>query len=83
MTKPIKLEWHDTSVEMIEQHTDTVISDLMQYVHQDLTQVSNLIFHHVFLTNDMGGPCVYVWGRDGSDAYQCEYIPHTVWGENV
>lgn len=83
MSTLIKLEWHDTSAEMIEQHTDAVISDLTKYVHGDLARVSDLIFHHVFLTNDMGGPCVFVWGRDDSDAYQCEYAPHTLWGENV
>jgi hypothetical protein len=83
MNGPIKLEWHDTDAELIDLHTDTVIFDLQKYVHEDLEKVSNLIFHHVFLTSDMGGPCVYVWGRDDSDAYQCEYMPHTVWGENI
>jgi len=83
MAKAIKLEWHDTDAELIEQHTDTVIFDLMKYVHEDLNHVSNLIFHHVFLTDDKGGPCVYVWGREGSDAYQCEYTPHTLWGESI
>lgn len=81
--KPIKLEWHNTDAELIDQHTDAVIFDLMKYMHEDLDQVSDLIFHHVFLTEEDGGPCVCVWGKEGSDAYQCEYMPHTVWGENI
>jgi hypothetical protein len=83
MTKPIKLEWHDTPYEMIIEHEQAVLDDIAKYVHEDLAEVSDLIFHHVFLTSDYGGPCVYVWGRDGSDAYQCEYMPHTLWGENI
>ena len=41
----------------------------------DCDKASDLIIHHVFLTDDMGGSHVFVWGKDGSDAYQCEYHP--------
>lgn len=72
----IVLEWHNTKQELIDKYSDQVIKDL---VLLDCEKASGLIFHHVFLTDEMEGPCVFVWGRDESNAYQCEYHPHTVW----
>jgi hypothetical protein len=27
----------------------------------------------------MNGPCVFVWGEEGIDAFHCEYCEKTVW----
>jgi hypothetical protein len=45
----------------------------------DVDHPSELIFHHVFLTKDLDGPCVFVWGEKGSDAFHCEYVEKTEW----
>ena len=74
----VNLEWHETEQEFIDKHSDQVIKELIKL---DLEKASDLIIHHVFLTDDMGGPHVFVWGKDGSNAYQCEYHPFTVWAE--
>ena len=38
-----------------------------------------VMFHHVFLTRDLDGPCVFVWGEKSSDAFHCEYVEKTEW----
>lgn len=82
MNGPIKLQWHDTDAELIEQYTDTVILDLQKFVHEDLDKISDLVFHLVFLTDDYDGPNVIVWGVEGDDAYHCEYAPTMGWSEH-
>lgn len=39
-----------------------------------------LCLHHVFLTEDMYGPCVFVWGKEEQpDTFHCEYLTHVEW----
>ena len=39
-----------------------------------------LMFHHIFLTDDMEGPCVFVWGSENTPTtFHCEYHSETEW----
>ena len=69
--------WHDTDDSMARGLEETVLEDLRQTM--DVDHPSDLMFHHVFLTRDLDGPCVFVWGEKGSDAFHCEYIEKTEW----
>lgn len=72
----MKLKWHRTSDQLIEQHTDITIKDIKRL---DCEKPSDLVFHHIFLTKDYEGPCVFVWGEKDSDEYHCEYVESNVW----
>lgn len=74
----IKLEWHNTDEEIQKIYQSVVIADIQDNL-EDLEHASSLIFHHVFVGEDMDGPHVFVWGKDGSDAFQCEYHMDTKW----
>lgn len=72
----MKLKWHRTSDQLIEQHTDITIKDIERL---DCEKPSDLVFHHIFLTKDYEGPCIFVWGEKDSDEYHCEYVESNVW----
>ena len=43
---------------------------------------AGLCFHHVFLTESLSGPCVYVWGSQKTpNTFHCEYHAETDWGQ--
>lgn len=42
----------------------------------------DLWFHSVFLTQDMNGPSVFVWGEAGSPSFHCEYCVETKWSSD-
>lgn len=46
-----------------------------------LYKPSDLIFHTVWLTDDDEGPSVFVYGKEGSDKFHCDYLPVTEWSE--
>lgn len=77
-------QWRASEAELIW-HTDKpdgvverVRAD-MEVDLRDLKRAENLVFHTVFLGDDMEtGPCVIVWGKDGEDALHCEYHRESV-----
>jgi hypothetical protein len=76
----IRLKWHgefpDDLLE-IEQVVRQDMSDLHEQFHGNC---SKLIFHTVFLGEDLEGPIVMVWGQEGDDdQYHCEYDPNPDW----
>ena len=72
----MKLKWHRTSDDMILQYTDIVMQDSTL---AECKKPSRLVFHHIFLTKDYEGPCIFVWGEKDSDEYHCEYVESTIW----
>ena len=76
----IQLKWHKEIPDNILEIESIVKQDLSK-VNDDLEgKCSNLIFHHVFLTDDYDGPLVIVWGEEGdNDFYHCEYDPKPNW----
>lgn len=72
----MELVWHDTDTDIAKSLERIVQDDLRRNMEED---PSGLIFHHVFLTRDMDGPCVFVWGEKGSNAFHCEYHEKTEW----
>lgn len=75
----IQLQWHNTDPAKAEEILDQTMEDLSRLVEDLDGDPSKLIFHHVFLTRDTSGPCVFVWGEEGSDAFHCEYCEETEW----
>lgn len=75
----VELEWHNTALDIVESYSGTVARDIVKL---ECDKAEDLIFHHVFLTQDSEGPSVFVWGKEGSDSYQCEYSEKTTWGDS-
>ena len=74
-----KLMWHGEipSTENVLDLEDLVTEDINR---NGLDNPANLIFHHIFLTDDYRGPSILVYGKEGDDQYyHCEYHLHTEW----
>ena len=75
----IKIKWKSIPPVEIREIEKIVIEDIERNL-SSVDQPSNLIFHHIFLTEDYKGPCVLVWGEEGDDEYfHCEYHFATEW----
>ena len=77
----IKIMWHGAlpSTENVLDLEELVTQDIKKTL-DSIEKPSNLIFHHVFLSDDYNGPSVLVWGKEGDDEYyHCEYHLHTEW----
>lgn len=72
----MKLKWHNTDQSKYAPLEDIVMEDLKRL---DIDSPINLVFHHVFLSNDYRGPCVFVWGDKDSDYFNCEYVENPQW----
>lgn len=58
---------------------DLVRADLCANCRQ-LKRASDLVFHHVFLTDDIeDGPFVVVHGEEGDTALHCTYVEEAAW----
>jgi hypothetical protein len=72
-------EWRASEAELIwhSDKPDGVVERVRADMENDLRDLEcaeDLIFHTVFLGDDMETcPCVIVWGKDGEDALHCEY----------
>jgi hypothetical protein len=56
-----------------------VLKDILRNVGC-VDKPSDLITHAVFLSDDMDGPSVQVWGKSGDDEhFHCEYHEVTQW----
>lgn len=72
----MKLTWHKTPSEKIAELEDIVREDVARL---DIEVPGKLVFHHVLLTRDHDGPLVFVWGKEGDDAFHCEYVENPEW----
>jgi hypothetical protein len=78
----IKLKWHEEIPDNILELEHIVLQDLVR-LHEDLEKnPSSLFFHTVFVTDDLDGPIVHVWGEDDDVHYHCKYDPEPVWGNH-
>lgn len=75
----MNLVWHNTEFSKSEELRDQTIANLKHMLEDLDGDPSRLVFHHIFLTRDYKGPCVFVWGEKGSDAFHCEYCEKPEW----
>jgi len=75
----MKLEWHNTDPAKANELVGITTTDLERLMEDLEGDPSKLVFHHIFLTRDYDGPCVFVWGEEGSDAFHCEYVEKPEW----
>ena len=73
----VKIVWHSdvpdiTNVEQI------IIEDCKKNLW-GLASTSSLIFHLVFLGNDMHHDVVTLWGEEGNEDLHCEYDAKVTW----
>lgn len=66
--------WHDTPPLGVD---EIVRRDILKEL-TGLKVPSNLVTHTVFLSDDMDGPCVSVWG-EGDDRFHAEYLEKAEW----
>jgi hypothetical protein len=76
----INLKWHGEIPDNILELDHLVKQDLVR-IHDDLDgECGELIFHHVFTSDNHSDPLVFVWGESGdNDQYHCEYIINPAW----
>ena len=77
----MKLAWHNTSQSVVESIYEATVADLNRLLENLEGDPSKLIFHHIFLTKDYDGPCVFVWGEEGNDHFNCEYVETPQWSK--
>lgn len=58
---------------------EQVRNDIMHNLEDGLESPSDLVFHHVFLGEEMTDESVLVYGVEGSDAFHCAYHAITQW----
>ena len=76
----IQLKWHKEIPDHILEIEHIVQQDLIKIDNDLESKPSKLIFHHVFLTEDVEGPCVFVWGeKEDDEFYHCEYLSDPQW----
>lgn len=71
-----ELVWHGEYPPSV---VERVRADIALCLDEDLDDPSELCFHTVFLTDDMDGAIVVVWGEVGSPALHCEYHGNAQW----
>lgn len=73
--KGFEIVWHGAYHDgMNEVVRDDILKSLTR-----LKKPSDLITHTIFLSDDMDGPSVSVWGEEGDDRFHAEYIDQTKW----
>lgn len=72
----VKLTWHNTDPATAKSLEPLVAKDL---IRMSIHHPQDVIFHHVFTTNEPNSPLIVVWGERDNDAFQCEYVEQPVW----
>lgn len=73
------IEWENEHPELTEDQRKKLASELA-YLTEQLENPGDLIFHHVWLTEDENGPMILVYGKDGvSDTFFMTYYEETEW----
>lgn len=74
-----KIEWETDLPELTEEQSKKLASELA-YLTEQLDQPGDLIFHHVWLTEDTDGPMIMVYGKDDvADTFFMSYYEETEW----
>lgn len=76
----INIKWHGEN-EVPKTAIDQTVTELEELLEKGLPAPHKLIFHHVFLgENIQDGPLVFAWGDpDEPDVFQCEYMTKPQW----
>jgi hypothetical protein len=74
-----KIEWENEHPELTEEQSKKLAGELA-YLTEQLEKPGDLIFHHVWLTEDTDGPMVMVYGKDDvTDTFFMTYYEETEW----
>jgi hypothetical protein len=73
----VKLVWHCEVPDIPNLH-QLVIKDCEKCLW-GLDKVSDLVFHHVFLGEDMEHDVITVWGEEDNEDLHCEYHADVRW----
>lgn len=84
MTEESDIDW--SSVKIVWHSNVPNITDAEQLIIEDcqkslwgLSSISSLIFHLVFLGEDMEHDVVTAWGEEDNEDLHCEYEPKITW----
>lgn len=74
-----KIEWENEHPELTEEQSKKLAGELA-YLTEQLEEPGDLIFHHVWLTEDTDGPMIMVYGKDDvRDTFFMSYYEETEW----
>jgi hypothetical protein len=73
------IEWETEQPELTEDQRKKLASELA-YLTEDLDQPGDLIFHHIWITEDTDGPMIMVYGKsDQPKTFFMSYYEKTEW----
>lgn len=73
----VKLVWH-SDVPNILNYEQLIIEDCKHSL-RGLNRVSELIFHHIFLGDNMDSDVVFAWGEEDNENLHCDFMPVVIW----
>lgn len=76
MSKEASIKWHGIRV-VDNGELEAMVREDMRSVGIDMRKPKHLIIHTVFLSDDIDGPTVAVWGR--KKRFHAEYNLRTEW----
>lgn len=73
----VEIQWDDTPP---PEAIDFAQQELARMMTEDgLGKPEDLIFATLLMTDDMDGPSVFVWGKEGDPFFHAKYQAVTVW----
>lgn len=74
-----QVEWETDQPELTEDQRKKIAGELA-YLTEQVDEPGDLIFHHIWLTEDMDGPTVMVYGKPEQPAtFFMSYYKETKW----
>lgn len=73
------IEWETDQPELTDELRAKIATELA-YLTEQLDQPGDLIFHHIWTTDDMDGPVILVYGKEESpDTFYMSYYEDPEW----
>ena len=73
------IEWESEHPEFTENQRKKIAQELA-HLTEELDQPSDLIFHHIWFSEDTDGPAIMVYGKpDHNDTFFMSYYEETKW----
>jgi hypothetical protein len=73
----VRLKWYNTDKAIQKKYRTLVINSLRNM--KGLNSPSQLVSHSIFVGDDYLGPSIFVYGKNGSNYFHCEYFAETEW----
>jgi hypothetical protein len=73
----VRLKWSRTDKSIQKKYRKTVIENIKNI--KGLNEPSQLVSYTLFVGKDYFGPHIFIYGKEGSGYFHCEYFAETEW----